>query len=150
VSLLKCRQPLVQLSLLNCVRIISTCYLLTLVLRSRIFYPAGGGDTILRNVGSIDHIYTAPHPRRRHSSYAKLIKQRQKWHTWQCKWKCSLSLLLALDGGRVDGFSPLKRARGAHWVRNWVVSRTGLDTVTNRIVSPAPSGNRTEGFWSVA
>jgi hypothetical protein len=32
------------------------------------FYPEDGGDTILRNVGSIDHIYTAPHPRRRHSS----------------------------------------------------------------------------------
>jgi hypothetical protein len=34
------------------------------------FYPVDGGDTILRNVGSIDHIYTAPHLRRRHSSYA--------------------------------------------------------------------------------
>jgi hypothetical protein len=32
------------------------------------FYPEDGGDSILRNVGSIDHIYTAPHPRRRHSS----------------------------------------------------------------------------------
>jgi hypothetical protein len=32
------------------------------------FYPEDGGDTILRNVGPIDHIYTAPHPRRRHSS----------------------------------------------------------------------------------
>jgi hypothetical protein len=31
------------------------------------FYPEDGGDTILLNVGSIDHIYTAPHPRRRHS-----------------------------------------------------------------------------------
>jgi hypothetical protein len=40
----------------------------TLVLRSRIFYPEDGGDTILRNIGSIDHIYTAPHPRRRHFS----------------------------------------------------------------------------------
>jgi hypothetical protein len=26
------------------------------------FYPEDGGDTILRNVGSIDYIYTAPHP----------------------------------------------------------------------------------------
>jgi hypothetical protein len=32
------------------------------------FYPEDGGDTILRNVGSIDHIYRAPHPRRRHCS----------------------------------------------------------------------------------
>jgi hypothetical protein len=32
------------------------------------FYPEDVDDTILRNVGSIDHIYTAPHPRRRHSS----------------------------------------------------------------------------------
>jgi hypothetical protein len=32
------------------------------------FYPEDGGDTILRNVGSIGHIYTAPPPRRRHSS----------------------------------------------------------------------------------
>jgi hypothetical protein len=32
------------------------------------FYPEDGGDTILRNVGSIDRIYTAPYPRRRHSS----------------------------------------------------------------------------------
>jgi hypothetical protein len=31
-------------------------------------YPEDGGDTILRNVGSTDHIYTAPNPRRRHSS----------------------------------------------------------------------------------
>jgi hypothetical protein len=28
------------------------------------FYPEDGGDTILRNVGSIDHIYTAPHPQK--------------------------------------------------------------------------------------
>jgi hypothetical protein len=38
------------------------------------FYPEDGGDTILRNVGLIDHIYTAPHPRRRHSSGASLFK----------------------------------------------------------------------------
>jgi hypothetical protein len=31
------------------------------------FYPEDGGDTILRNVGS-HKIYTATHPRRRHSS----------------------------------------------------------------------------------
>jgi hypothetical protein len=38
------------------------------------FYPEDGGGTILRNVGSIDHIYTAPHPRRRHSSKLKEFK----------------------------------------------------------------------------
>jgi hypothetical protein len=32
------------------------------------FYPEDGGDTILRNLGSIDYIDTAPHARRRHSS----------------------------------------------------------------------------------
>jgi hypothetical protein len=37
------------------------------------FYPEDGGDTILQNVGSIDHIYTASHPRRRHSSLLKVI-----------------------------------------------------------------------------
>jgi hypothetical protein len=31
------------------------------------FYPEDGGDTFLRNVGSYK-TYTAPHPRRRHSS----------------------------------------------------------------------------------
>jgi hypothetical protein len=31
------------------------------------FYPEGGGDRFLRNVSS-HKIYTAPHPRRRHSS----------------------------------------------------------------------------------
>jgi hypothetical protein len=31
------------------------------------FFPEDGGDTFLRNVGS-HKIYTAPHPRRRHSS----------------------------------------------------------------------------------
>jgi hypothetical protein len=30
------------------------------------FYPEGGGDTFLRNVGS-HKVYTVPHPRRRHS-----------------------------------------------------------------------------------
>jgi hypothetical protein len=33
------------------------------------FYSEDGGDTFLRNIGSIHKIYTAPHPRRRHSSY---------------------------------------------------------------------------------
>jgi hypothetical protein len=32
------------------------------------FYLEDGGDTFHRNVGSIDKIYTAPHPRRWHSS----------------------------------------------------------------------------------
>jgi hypothetical protein len=40
------------------------------------FYPEDGGDMILRNVGSIDHIYTAPHPRRRHSSTYMKFKVR--------------------------------------------------------------------------
>jgi hypothetical protein len=31
------------------------------------FYPEDGGDTFLRNVGS-RKIYTAPHPRKQHSS----------------------------------------------------------------------------------
>jgi hypothetical protein len=36
------------------------------------FYPEDEGDTFLRNVGS-HKIYTAPHPRRRHSSSTKII-----------------------------------------------------------------------------
>jgi hypothetical protein len=36
-------------------------------LASGLFYPEDGGDTFLRNVGS-HKIYTAPNPRRRHSS----------------------------------------------------------------------------------
>jgi hypothetical protein len=35
------------------------------------FYSEDGGDKFLRNVGS-HKIYTAPHPRRRHSSYSPL------------------------------------------------------------------------------
>jgi hypothetical protein len=31
------------------------------------FYPEDGGDMFLRNFG-LSNIYTAPHPRRRHSS----------------------------------------------------------------------------------
>jgi hypothetical protein len=31
------------------------------------FYPEDGGDKFLRNIG-LHKIYTAPHPRRRHSS----------------------------------------------------------------------------------
>jgi hypothetical protein len=52
----------------------SVCsHLLTLVPRSRILYPEDGGDTFLRNVGS-HKIFTAPHPRRRHSSVEELLK----------------------------------------------------------------------------
>jgi hypothetical protein len=40
------------------------------------FYPEDGGDTILRNVGSIDHIYTAPHRRRHHSSKIRKLTHR--------------------------------------------------------------------------
>jgi hypothetical protein len=36
-------------------------------LASRFLYPEDGGDTFLRNVG-LHNIYTAPHPRRQHSS----------------------------------------------------------------------------------
>jgi hypothetical protein len=39
-------------------------------LARRFFYPEDGGDTFLRNVGS-HKIYTAPHPRRRHSSQSQ-------------------------------------------------------------------------------
>jgi hypothetical protein len=43
---------------------------------SRFFYPEDGGDIFLRNVGS-HKIYTAPHPRKRHSSkYMSLKKGR--------------------------------------------------------------------------
>jgi hypothetical protein len=44
------------------------CYLIMLVPRSRFFYPEDGGDTFLGSVGSFHRIYTAPQPRRRHSS----------------------------------------------------------------------------------
>jgi hypothetical protein len=37
-------------------------------LASGFLYSEDGVDTFLRNVGSIHKIYTAPHPRRRHSS----------------------------------------------------------------------------------
>jgi hypothetical protein len=37
------------------------------------FSPEDGGDTFLRNVGSHE-THTAPHPRRRHSSYLPLCK----------------------------------------------------------------------------
>jgi hypothetical protein len=36
------------------------------------FYPEDGGDMFLRNVSS-HNIYTAPHPRRRHSSNPYLL-----------------------------------------------------------------------------
>jgi hypothetical protein len=41
------------------------------------FYPEDGGDTFLGNVGSIHKIYTAPHPKRRHSSNIETIAQFQ-------------------------------------------------------------------------
>jgi hypothetical protein len=37
-------------------------------------YPEDGGDTFPRNVSSFHRIYTAPHPRRRHSSQSPLWK----------------------------------------------------------------------------
>jgi hypothetical protein len=40
------------------------------------FYLEDGGDTFLRNVGS-HKIYTAPHPRRRHSYEADDIRRRR-------------------------------------------------------------------------
>jgi hypothetical protein len=36
-------------------------------------------DTILRNVGLIDYIYTAPHPRRRHSSKTDYFRFRNNY-----------------------------------------------------------------------
>jgi hypothetical protein len=38
------------------------------ILARGFFYLENGGDTFLRNVGSFHRLYTAPHPRRRHSS----------------------------------------------------------------------------------
>jgi hypothetical protein len=35
---------------------------------SGFFYPEDGGDTFLRNIGLIHRSYTAPHPRRQHST----------------------------------------------------------------------------------
>jgi hypothetical protein len=48
-------------------------YLLRQFLARGFFYPEDGGDMFLRNVGT-HKIYTAPHPRRRHSSYSPLWK----------------------------------------------------------------------------
>jgi hypothetical protein len=52
-------------------------WLVTLVPRSQIFlfsfYPEDGSDTFHRNVG-LYNIYTAPHPRRRHSSAGILFR----------------------------------------------------------------------------
>jgi hypothetical protein len=45
------------------------------------FYPEDGGDTFLRNVGS-HKIYTAPHPRRRHSSETDDIRNKQICTKW--------------------------------------------------------------------
>jgi hypothetical protein len=42
------------------------------IVNRKFFYPEDGGDTFLRNVVS-HKIYTAPHPRRRHSSSNILI-----------------------------------------------------------------------------
>jgi hypothetical protein len=42
---------------------VPTCWFLAL----EFFYPEDGGDTFLRNIGS-HKIYTAPHPRKQHSS----------------------------------------------------------------------------------
>jgi hypothetical protein len=55
--------------LAGCFRLVaqSATHLLTLVPRSRFFYPEDGGDMCLRNVCSYK-IYTAPHHRRRHIS----------------------------------------------------------------------------------
>jgi hypothetical protein len=39
------------------------------------FYPEDGGDTFLRNVGSHKN-YTAPHPRKRHSSTSVLFPRK--------------------------------------------------------------------------
>jgi hypothetical protein len=47
-------------------------------------YPEDGGDTFLRNVGS-HKMYTAPHPRRRNSSYLPPWKS-QNLHVWNCWW----------------------------------------------------------------
>jgi hypothetical protein len=55
---------------------IASIFTTTLVARSRIFpfffYPEDGGDMFLRNVG-LYNIYTAPHPRRRHSSNVVIV-----------------------------------------------------------------------------
>jgi hypothetical protein len=49
------------------------------------FYPEDGGDTFLRNVGSIRKIYTVPHPRRRHSSLnMPKICSLPSYHIIQC------------------------------------------------------------------
>jgi hypothetical protein len=48
------------------------------------FYPEERGDTFLLNVG-LHNIYTAPHPRRRHSSSLSSLLNTQ-W-SWDTKWK---------------------------------------------------------------
>jgi hypothetical protein len=45
------------------------------VLAREFFYPEDAGDTFFQNVGS-HKIYTAPHPRRRQSSYSVLLQIR--------------------------------------------------------------------------
>jgi hypothetical protein len=39
------------------------------------FYPEDGGDTFLWNIG-LHKIYTAPHPRRRHSSIIHTVAEK--------------------------------------------------------------------------
>jgi hypothetical protein len=51
------------------------------------YRPEDGGDTILRNVGSIDHIYTAPHPRRRHSSSRNI---NCNWNSLTMAWETDI------------------------------------------------------------
>jgi hypothetical protein len=52
------------------------------------FYPEDGGDTILRNVGSIDHIYTAPYPRIRHSLLLLCSFSWLPLHLWERNLNC--------------------------------------------------------------
>jgi hypothetical protein len=40
------------------------------------------------------------------------------------RWKCSAS--------RTGSFTPRERAPGTHWIRDWLGSRAGLDTVVKR------------------
>jgi hypothetical protein len=62
-------------------------------------YLEDWGDTFLRNVGSC-RIYTAPHPRRRHSSWLQLISQLQSVHGRSWLLISRFPILLALVGGQ--------------------------------------------------
>jgi hypothetical protein len=44
----------------------------------------------------------------------------------------------ALSASRYGRFTPGERAAGAHWIRGWVGTRTGLDDVEKRTISPLP------------